>query len=148
MSINCEVIVRWGATPEQLRALGAALWRWCIRSSATTGIYPYLDNQILADLIDGQLPASPQPPRQSERDGPYFNLRDEVSRTRQAAIDSLRQALPDAGLADIMVDGISWDRAGAKDGISRIVERVTTANLIPVIATTAKTWGDNYWRRS
>ena len=51
MSITCDVILQWGATPEQLRALGAALWRWCDRTAGDTGIYQYLDNQALADLI-------------------------------------------------------------------------------------------------
>src|SRR5438477_235323 len=29
MSINCDVILQWGATPAQLTDLGVALWRWC-----------------------------------------------------------------------------------------------------------------------
>ena len=32
------------------------MWRWCIRAAGDTGIYPYLDNQALADLIAGKFP--------------------------------------------------------------------------------------------
>ncbi len=56
MSINCEVVLRWEATPEQNRALGAALWGWCNRTAGNAGIYPYLDNQPLADLLAGRFP--------------------------------------------------------------------------------------------
>jgi hypothetical protein len=38
MSMNCEIILQWSATPEQLTALGAALWRWCSRTTGNTGI--------------------------------------------------------------------------------------------------------------
>jgi hypothetical protein len=108
MSIDCEVILRWSATPAQLRALGAAFWRWGTRRRAGTGIYQYLDSQTLADLIDGQFPASIQTPGQPEPDGPRFRIRDESSRNRQATIDGLRRTVPTEGLADILVDGLSW----------------------------------------
>src|SRR6516164_3799260 len=58
MSINCAVTLRWDSTPEQQRALGAALWSWCHRAARSVGMYPYLDNQALADLLAGRLPAS------------------------------------------------------------------------------------------
>ena len=45
MSISCDVILHWGSTPEVLRALGAALWRWCSGAAGDTGICQYLDNQ-------------------------------------------------------------------------------------------------------
>ena len=51
MSIKCDLILQWSATPEQLTALGAAMWRWCNRAAGNTGIYQYLDNQVLADLL-------------------------------------------------------------------------------------------------
>jgi len=56
MSVTCEVIVNWEATPAQLAALGNVLWRWCNRTAGDTGIYQYLDNQALADLLAGRLP--------------------------------------------------------------------------------------------
>ncbi len=58
MSINCEVTLRWDATPEQQRALGHALWAWCNRAAGGADNYQYLDNQGLADLLAGTLPAS------------------------------------------------------------------------------------------
>jgi hypothetical protein len=106
MSIKCDVIVQWNATPEQLSALGAALWRWCTRAPGQTGAYQRLDNQALADLIAGKLPTS----RQAER-GVHLYVRDEISQNRRATIDSLRREMPAVGLVDIMVDGASWNLA-------------------------------------
>jgi hypothetical protein len=60
MSMNCDIILKWSATPEQLAAVGSALWRWCNRTAGAAGIYRYLDNQALADLIAGKLPDSSQ----------------------------------------------------------------------------------------
>jgi hypothetical protein len=108
MSISCDVILRWGATPEQLRALGTALWRWCTRAAGDTGIYQFLNNQALADLIAGRFPAPGQPPRQVERRGVYFRVRDEASQDPQATIDSLRREIPAAGVEDIVVAGGGW----------------------------------------
>ena len=108
MSINCDVILQWGATPEHLAALGAALWPWCNYAAGDSGIYQYLDNQALADLIAGKLPVSSRTPRQADRRGIHFRVRDEASRDRQASVESLRRAIPAAGVEDIMVDGTSW----------------------------------------
>ena len=110
MSINCEVIVQWGATPEQLTALGGALWRWCTRAAGGTGIYQYLDNQALADLIAGKLPASSQ----GERRGAHLQVRDEASYDRQATVDSLRREMPVKGVEDIIVGGVSWNLVESK----------------------------------
>jgi hypothetical protein len=104
MSINCEVTVQWNATPDQLAALGGALWGWCVRAAGDAGIYGCLDNQSLADLLAGTLPRSGQ----VTRGGMHFRLRDEASQSRQTTIDSLRRAIPVKGVEDIVVDGISW----------------------------------------
>jgi len=109
MSINCDIILQWSATPEQLTALGAALWRWYNRAAGNTGIYQQLDNQALADLIAGKLPASSPTLRQAERGGVHFRVRDEASQDRQATIDSLRREIPTQGVEDIVVDGTSWN---------------------------------------
>jgi hypothetical protein len=115
MSIHCDLIVKWDATPDQLSALGAALWRWCMRAAGDTAIYQYLDDQSLADLIAGRLPA----PGGTERRGVRLSVRDGVSRDRQAAIASLRRALPTKGIEDIAVDGTSWDVAEVTDHAPR-----------------------------
>jgi hypothetical protein len=112
MPIYCHVIPQGGATPEQLTALGAALWRWCTRTAGAAGIYQYLDNQALADLIAGRLPPSGQPLRQDERRGAHFRVRDGAFRDRRAAIDSLRREVPAGGVEDIVVDGTSWNLIG------------------------------------
>ncbi len=105
MAINCDVILHWTATPDQLKALGAALWNWCNRTGGNTGIYPSLDNQALGDLIAGKLPLSSQ----AERWGVPFRIRDEVSSNKRVTLDSLRREIPARGVKDIVVDGQSWN---------------------------------------
>jgi hypothetical protein len=109
MSVNCDVILQWSATPEQLRALGTALWRWCTRAAEATGIYQYLDNQALVDLIAGKLPASSQGLGQADGEGIHFMVWDESSDDRQATIQSLRWAISANGVKDILVAGKSWN---------------------------------------
>jgi hypothetical protein len=108
MPINCDIILQWNATSGQLRALGAALWRWCRHGEGDTGVYQHLDNQVLADLLAGRLPAPSQTPRQDERRGVHFGVRDERSQDREATADSLRKAIPSEGVEDILVNGRSW----------------------------------------
>jgi hypothetical protein len=104
MSMNCDLILQWSATPAELTSLGAALWRWCNRTAADTSIYQHLDNQALADLIAGKLPMASQ----TERRGVHFRFRDEASHDRQATIDSLRKEIPAKGVEDILVESKSW----------------------------------------
>ena len=110
MSINCDVVVKERATAEQLTMLGSALWRWCGRAAGDTGIYPYLDNQVMADLIAGKQPMSGQTPRQSEdrADGVRFSICDSGSHDRKGTIERLRWEIPTEGIEDIVVDGMSW----------------------------------------
>jgi len=107
MSVIYDVILRPDATPSQLRAVGAALWRWCIRTAGEGSIYRYLDNQALADLMSGRYPTPIEP---ASRRGSHFRARDELSRVRQTAVDGLRGEMPEEGILDVLVDGISWHR--------------------------------------
>jgi hypothetical protein len=116
MSINCAISLRWDSTPEQQRALGAALWRWCHRAARGVGMYPYLDNQALTDLLAGRLPAS-------EATGwgaglPYvqFMVPGDPARDGEATLESLRRAIPGEGVAEVSVEGGSRRLA---DGASR-----------------------------
>ena len=109
MSMNCDIILQWNATPEQLRALGTALWQWCNRTAEVTGNYQFLDNQALADLIAGALPASSQTSWNTDRRSAHFWVCDEASHDRQATIDSLRRQIPAKGVEDILVEGKSWN---------------------------------------
>src|SRR5207248_4069294 len=90
---ECDVILQWGATPQQLSAIGAALWRWCNGVSGDVGVSRHLDNQALADLIAGRLPASRPVPGLDERRRVHVRFRDAAFRDRQAAIDSLWREL-------------------------------------------------------
>ncbi len=108
MAIDCDVILKWGATPEQLRAVGGALWHWCSRAAEDTGVYQYLDNQALADLIAGRLPASGPAPARLDPRGFHLRVWDETSRDRRATVASLRREIPPQVVADIVVDGKSW----------------------------------------
>jgi hypothetical protein len=107
--MNCEIILQWGATPEQLTALGGALWRWCGRAAGAAGIYQQLDNQPLADLIAGKLPASGPTPWPGDRRGVPFWFLGEASHDRRATIGSLRREIPAEGVEDILINGKSWN---------------------------------------
>jgi hypothetical protein len=109
MSIACDVIIPWGATPEQLTAVGAALWRWCNRAAGPAGLYGYLDDQALADLIAGGHPGTSRAPCPADGRGVHVLLRDETSRHRREAIDSLRRDVPLRLVEDVLVAGKSWD---------------------------------------
>jgi hypothetical protein len=115
MSIHCDVMLEWGATPAQLTALGAALWGWRQRAEGDAGVYQFLDNQALADLLAGEFPASSRTPWQAGPPGVHFTIRDEAFVDRQAAIDSLRRELPAAGIEFVAVDGASWRPADSQD---------------------------------
>jgi hypothetical protein len=109
MAMNCDVTLRWGATPEELTALGNALWRWCNHTAERSGVYQHLDNQALADLLAGRLPASSEPPGQVQPGGVRFRIWDDTSVDRRATIHGLRQQLPTRAVEDIAVEGKSWD---------------------------------------
>jgi hypothetical protein len=111
MSTHCEIVLRWQATPEELAALGSALWRWCSRPDQGQGTYRLLDNQPLADLLAGQLPRSGQSSRRGEPWQPRFLFHDEGSPGRAATIDRLRLEIPAPGVEDILVNGVSWTAA-------------------------------------
>ena len=123
MSINCEVILRWDATPEQQRALGRALWGWCHHAAGGAGTYQYLDNQGLADLLAGRPPA--------ERDGGQprvrFSVPGDPARDREALLESLRRAIPSAGAADVRVEGVGWRRPEVEQGPTRAVVKAAHA---------------------
>jgi hypothetical protein len=110
MPINCDVILRWDATPEQLKVLGTALWSWCTGALGEAGIYQYLDNQVLADLLEGKHPVLTTMTGWAGT-GLRFGVRDEASSDRQATVNSLRRGIPSAGVEDIVVAGKSWNLA-------------------------------------
>lgn len=118
MSISCDVILHWGSTPEVLRALGAALWRWCSGAAGDTGICQYLDNQALADLLAGRLPASEPRTRNAGLPHVHFLVRGDPARGREAMLESLRRVLPGEGIADVRIDGLSWRRGEGEEGPS------------------------------
>ncbi len=109
MSMNCEIVLKWSATPVQLAAVGSALWRWCNRTAGAAGIYQYLDNQALADLIAGKLPDSSQAAWRADPRGVHFSFQGEASQDREATIRGLRQEFSTPGVEEIVVDGKSWN---------------------------------------
>jgi hypothetical protein len=126
MSINCEITLRWDAKPEHLKALGAALWEWCSGAAGDAGIYPYLDNQALADLLTGRSPAPPGwgqgPPRVQ------FLVRGDPVQDRQATLESLCRRIPSEGVMEVRVDGIR--RSAAKAEQSPDTENLPTGDGI------------------
>jgi hypothetical protein len=116
MSINCAISLRWDSTSEQQRALGAALWRWCQRAAGSAGMYPYFDNQALADLLAGKLPALGTMTWDAGLPRVRFSVPGDPARDGEATLESLRRAMPGEGVAEVRVDGISRRLA---DGASR-----------------------------
>jgi len=112
MSDHCDVILPWDATPGQLRAIGAALWRWCNGPDADLGVCQALDNQPLADLIAGKLPAvtGPGTGLASDERGIRVRVPCAADPDCQATMDRLRRGLPHAGVVAVQADGASWDR--------------------------------------
>ena len=119
MSINCEVLLRWDATPEQNRALGAALWGWCNHTAGNARLYQYLDNQPLADLLAGRFPALGPLARGTDLPQVSFMVAGEAARDRVGILESLRRALPTEGIADVRVDGLSQRPPEMKEGTSQ-----------------------------
>jgi len=105
MPVTYDVLLRPDATPSQLKTVGAALWRWCIRTAGEENIFRYLDNQALADLTAGRHPTPMEP---GSRRGSHFRARDELSPDRQTAVVGLRSEMPEEGILDVLVDGTSW----------------------------------------
>jgi hypothetical protein len=116
MVINCEVLLRWDTTPPQQMALGNALWRWCLRASAGRSNYQYLDNQALADLLAGRLPASSDQAKDARLPYVFFTVPDHPARERDVMFQSLRLAIPSDGIADLRIDGNSWSSATKQFG--------------------------------
>jgi hypothetical protein len=114
VTVYCHVILNPIATPAQLTVLGAALWRWCARAAGSASIYQYFDNQALADLLAGRLPAADRTARPAERWGVRFGVRDGSFPDRRALTDSLWREIPVEGIADVFVDGGSWGRVDSK----------------------------------
>jgi hypothetical protein len=108
MAINCDIVLRGGATPEELTDLGGALWRWYSRSRGDAVPCQYVDNQALADLLAGAYPALSRSPRLAGRRFVRFRVPAEAYRDRRAILDSLRRDVPSRGVEDVLVDGQSW----------------------------------------
>ncbi len=106
MAIYCRVVLNPAATPGQLSAVGTAMWEWCTGAANGDGIYQYLGNQGLADLIAGRLPAPDPDAEPAARWGVRFGIRDGAFPDLRAVIDSLRRALPAAGVGAVSADGM------------------------------------------
>jgi hypothetical protein len=146
MAIDCEVIPRPGATPDELKSLGSAVLRWYVRECRGEGIAHSVDTEALIELLNGRLPAArvPKPspayvssgaPETEVHAGSGLNgyelrrpnveqLREALATARRPAallcvrernydrariIASLRESIPAELVADVRVDGRSWD---------------------------------------
>jgi hypothetical protein len=105
MSIICSITLRWDSTSAQQRALGIALWHWCNGASGNAGMYPYLDNQALADLLAGKLPTSEAASWDGGLPRVEFSVPGDPARDGEATRESLRRAMPGEGVAEIHVQG-------------------------------------------
>lgn len=106
MSVYCHVVLRPEATPAQLAALGTALWRWCAGTAGAGGIYQYLDNQALADLMDGRLPAVDRIGLPAGRWCVRFVGGAGTVADSDAFVANLWRAIPGDAVADVLADGV------------------------------------------
>lgn len=104
VSTFCHVVLNPSATPGQLAAVGNALWSWCTDAAGGGGVYQYLDNQALDDLVAGRLPAADPAALPAERWGVRFSVPDGAFPDRRAALDSLQRAVPAADVANVPND--------------------------------------------
>jgi len=114
MAIDCAITLRWDLRPAQLRALGSALWTWCSSAACSGSIYQYLDNQALADLVDGRFPSSGGKVGKGRLPCVFFTVPDDPARDREATCESLRRAISNEGIAEMRIGGVSWRPAGAR----------------------------------
>jgi hypothetical protein len=121
MSIACDIIIKWKATPVQLAELGNALWRWCSSTRGQVALYQLLDNQALADLMAGKLPIVDERTR-----GIHFRVRDRFAHNSQSAVGALRHELPGEAIADVLIDGISWNTIDARDSAAPVLRPLVT----------------------
>jgi hypothetical protein len=112
MAIDCAITLRWDLRPDQLRALGSALWTWCLHAAGGGSIYQYLDNQALADLVDGRFPSSEGKVGNARLPYIFFTVPEDPARDRYATCESLRLAFSSEGIADLRIGGTSWRAAG------------------------------------
>jgi len=122
MPIDCEVILRWDAMPTQRRTLGHALWNWCTRAAGGKGIYRYLDNQGLADLMAGGFPASSERSSDDRLPYVYFTIPGNPESDRADLLESLRHAIPRQGVSDIRISGESWIKPNANESSTQFWE--------------------------
>ena len=66
-------------------------------------MYPYLDNQALADLLAGRLPASGATGWGTGLPYVQFTVPGDPARDGEATLESLRRRIPGEGVADICV---------------------------------------------
>lgn len=70
-------------------------------------MYPYLDNQALADLLAGRLPASGAMGWGAGLPYVQFTVPGDPAREGEATLESLRRGIPGEGVAEIRVQGSS-----------------------------------------
>jgi hypothetical protein len=105
----CELVIKSSATPEELRALGNALWGWCQKIGIDGTIYQYVDNQLFADLIAGRFPVAWHRPRKAGYSSLHFLVRGHAARDFRPTIDSVRCHLPEKAVEDFVIEGVSWN---------------------------------------
>jgi hypothetical protein len=117
MLMNCEVILRGDATPEQQRAVGVALWPLSTLAVGAADICRHFDNQALA----GQLLTTEAVTQYTGLPRVQFLVRGDPARDRESMLENLRRTIPCAGVVDVRVAGMSWRPA---EGTRRTTESV------------------------
>ena len=113
MAIECDIILSWDATPGELRAVGAALWRWRTSTEVEADVFPRLDSQTRADLIAGVFPGANRTQQRFDGCGVHFSVCNESAPDRREPIEDLRRELPSAGIEDVLIDSTRWHGVAA-----------------------------------
>ena len=116
MSIQCDIVLQWSATPAQLTALGVLLWNWCMPHGGRLWRLP-VPGQRCAGRPDRRQAARARPsPSRTGPPGIHLSVGDRRFVDRQAVIDFLRHELPAVGVERVAVDGTSWRLPDSSDG--------------------------------
>ena len=134
MSIQCRIIPKAAATPEQLKALGLAISNWYENELAEGQLPHWVDYGALASLLDGKTPPTLAEQletriveslgrpltddRKKEIIQQLFGAGDAELRAipaavriadRDTVIESMRHTIPADLVEDITVDNKSWN---------------------------------------
>jgi hypothetical protein len=135
MFLECEIIPRKDSSPEQLKALGAAVRHW-YRAGMISGFKPcYVDRRALEDLLRGELP-QPWSVRLSAMfaDGDHPDSRYGLTSNR------IRGAFPDSADKQSIVVRLECAHPASRQALIESLSGNISKDLVEDILVAAKSW--------